>query len=128
MRRAFSALVLAAIALAATPVDAHNTTVPSRIRRTSLATEGDEVVAIGGVVASRRAACEAGRKVVVTYLDEDLNVDDYGVTFTDRDGDWKIEEDGPTLRRYTFTVRRKVVGRPGHRKTCLPDRISETLN
>ena len=129
MRRLLAALLLIGVAAAGAPVQAHNVAIASRIKRTSLAiTGGDKVDKVGGFVRSPRAACIVGRKVVVTWTNEDLEQELYGVGFTDVNGNWEIDDSGPTGERYTFVVRRKVFGPRGHRKFCLADNFHENLN
>lgn len=116
MRKALAVLITGLVLLGGI-ADAHSRSFASRIRHTTTVTDGDDVEFLGGVVRSRKDRCIRNRLVVVRYR-EDGDDEVYGTDFTDANGNWAIEEDGPTGEIYRFTVRAKFVGRAGHRHLC----------
>ncbi len=126
MRRLLAVLIVT-VTLFAGVADAHVTSFASRIRHTTTVIDGDDVEFLGGIVRSRAARCVRNRFVVVRYRDDDGDDEIYGTDFTDVDGNWAIDEDGPTGEIYRFTVRAKTIGRGAHRHRCEPASVGELI-
>ncbi len=121
MRRFGICFALVAV-LWPTFASAHIATYPSRVKRTSIAIEGDTVTKLGGVVRSPRERCVRGRTVVVYFGNTR-----YGSDTTDTTGKWEIAEDGPTGRTYKYTLYPRRIGQPPHRHVCAAHRFSEVI-
>lgn len=101
---------------------AHIATYPTRVKRTSVAIQGDQVTKLGGVVRSPRARCVRDRQVVVYFAKQR-----FGATTTDTEGRWQIDGEGPVDRRYRYTVYPKRIGKLPHRHTCATARFDEVI-
>lgn len=74
-----------------------------------------------GRVASDRAGCERGREVLI-LREEDGPDGGFGSTATDDDGRWELATGGMLTGDFYAQVKRRVIGRAGHKHVCKADR------